>query len=102
MGGMGTWALIAERPELFAAAAPVGGPLGGASPDALPMIPIWLHYGELDRGDEFRALATQLEAKNTAFRSTEYPGADHTGFHFKVAKDPAFYEWLFAQKRTNP
>lgn len=99
MGGMGSWALIAGRPEMFAAAAPIGGPLGGTKVGELPNMPIWLHFGELDRVDEFRALAKQLQETNPAFKSTEYPGADHVGFHFKVAKDPAFYEWLFAQKR---
>lgn len=99
MGGMGSWALIAGRPELFAAAAPIGGPLGGTKVEELPKIPIWLHFGELDRGEEFRGLAKQLQETNPAFKSTEYPGADHVGFHFKVAKDPAFYEWLFTQKR---
>lgn len=99
MGGMGSWALISGRPELFAAAAPIGGPLGPTKVEALPKIPIWLHFGELDRGDEFRSLAKQLQETNPAFKSTEYPGADHVGFHFKAAKDPAFYEWMFAQKR---
>jgi predicted esterase len=101
MGGMGTWALISERPDLFAAAAPVGGPLGGTPVSSIPKIPIWLHFGELDRGEEFRALSNELQPGNSQFKFTEYPGADHTGFHFKVAKDPEFYEWLFAQKRTN-
>lgn len=102
MGGMGSWALIAGRPEMFAAAAPIGGPLGPTKVEALPKIPIWLHFGELDRGDEFRGLAKQLQETNPAFKSTEYPGADHVGFHFKVAKDPALYEWMFAQKRGAP
>ena len=97
MGGMGTWALIAGRPELFAAAAPVGGPLGPTQFADLPKFPIWLHFGELDRGEEFRGIAGQLQEANPAFQSTEHPGADHVGFHFKVAKDPAFYEWIFAQ-----
>lgn len=99
MGSMGTWALIAARPELFAAAGPIGGPLGSTAVEAVPRIPIWLHFGELDRGEEFRSLARLLQEKNPAFQSTEYPGADHVGFHFKVAKDPAFYDWLFAQQR---
>lgn len=102
MGSMGPWALIAGRPELFAAAAPIGGPLGPTKVEALPKIPIWLHFGELDRGDEFRALAKQLQETNPAFKSTEYPGADHIGFHSKAARDPALYEWMFAQKLGGP
>lgn len=99
MGSMGSWALIAGRPEMFAAAGPIGGPLGPTKVGELPKIPIWLHFGELDRGDEFRSLAKQLQETHPAFKSTEYPGADHVGFHSKVARDPAFYEWMFAQKR---
>ncbi|MCP5558075.1 MAG: dienelactone hydrolase family protein [Verrucomicrobiaceae bacterium] len=100
MGSMGTWAMISAQPDLFAAAVPVGGPLGSTKVESLPKIPIWLHFGELDRGDEFRALSKQLTELNSQFKSTEYPGADHVGFHFKVAKDNDVMEWIFAQRRA--
>lgn len=99
MGARGTWALIAERPDFFAAASPIAGPLGGVKVEALPKIPIWLYYGENDRGEELRATSKKIKAVNSKFQSTEFPGAGHTGVHGKVAKDPKFYEWLFEQSR---
>ena len=99
MGARGTWALIAERPDFFAAASPIAGPLGGVKIASLPKIPIWLHYGEEDRGDELRGVSQKLKAMNPKFRATEFPGAGHTGVHSKVAKNPKFYEWLFEQSR---
>ncbi|MCP5540332.1 MAG: dienelactone hydrolase family protein [Akkermansiaceae bacterium] len=103
MGGRGAWALLLADGQRFAAAAPVAGPFeNGDELSRLPAIPLWLHFGELDRAEEFRALAAKLQALNPRFRSTEWPGADHTGFHSKVARDPAFYEWLFAQRRGAP
>ena len=100
MGGRGSWARVSAEPDRFAAAAPIAGPFEGSDQIAsFPKIPIWLFYGELDRGEEFRKLAKTLETLNPRFRSTEFPGADHVSFHSKVAKDPEFYEWLFSQKR---
>lgn len=99
MGARGTWALIAERPNFFAAAAPVAGPLGEVKFASLPKIPIWLFYGENDRGEELRKTSEQIKAVNPNFQSTEFPGAGHTGVHGKVAKDPKFYKWLFEQSR---
>lgn len=100
MGARGTWALIAARPDFFAAACPIAGPLGGVKVEALPKIPIWLQYGEEDRGEELRATSEKIKAVNPEFKSTEFPGAGHNGVHGKVAKDPKFYEWLFAQSRS--
>lgn len=100
MGGRGTWALLLADKNRFAAAAPIAGPFeSGDRLEALPPVPIWLFYGERDRGEEFRQFAKALQPLNPRFKSTEFPGADHLGVHGKVAKDPAFYEWLFAQKR---
>lgn len=101
MGARGTWALIAERPNFFAAASPIAGPLGGVKVEALPKIPIWLQYGEEDRGEELRATAKKIKAVNPQFKSTEFPGAGHTGVHGKVAKDQKFYDWLFEQRRSD-
>lgn len=99
MGARGTWALIAERPEFFAAASPIAGPLGGVKIETIPKIPLWLQYGEKDRGEELRGVAETLKAANPDFKATEFPGAGHTDVHWKVAKDPEFYEWLFEQSR---
>ncbi|MCB1225469.1 MAG: dienelactone hydrolase family protein [Verrucomicrobiales bacterium] len=101
MGSRGCWDLLIAAPERFAAAVPIAGPLGGNAVKDLPKVAIWMHYGELDKKDEFLALSAALKAAGHDFRETEHPGADHVSFHGKVAKDPAVHEWMFAQKRSS-
>jgi predicted peptidase len=101
MGSHGTFSLLKTAPDLFAAAAPIAGAPGTDVVPKLPKTPLWLHWGENDEAERFRALAAALKsAGHPALKETEHPGAGHTDFHWKVAKDPALYEWLFAQKRT--
>lgn len=101
MGSYGTFDWIAAEPDLFAAAAPLAGFPG---PDIVKKYhkttPIWLFWGELDQADKAKALRDALQTAGIPFKDTEYPGADHVSFHWKVAEDPAVHEWLFAQKRV--
>ena len=99
MGSRGTWDLIMEKPDLFAAAVPVGGPMSAKKAPDVPKIPIWVHYGELDRKDEFTKLLAALKDAGNEVKFTEHKGADHVGFHNQVSKDEAVHEWLFSQKR---
>ncbi|MDP4898020.1 MAG: dienelactone hydrolase family protein, partial [Akkermansiaceae bacterium] len=96
MGSQGSWDLIMEKPELFAAAVPVGGPMSAKKAASVPKIPIWVHYGELDRKDEFTALLAALKDAGNEVKFTEHKGADHVGFHNQVAKDEAVHEWIFS------
>ncbi|MGJ8644961.1 MAG: dienelactone hydrolase family protein [Luteolibacter sp.] len=99
MGSRGTWDLIMKKPELFAAAVPVGGPMSKSKAASVPKIPIWVHYGELDRKDEFTALLTAFKEAGNELKFTEHKGADHVGFHNQVAKDEEVHEWMFSQSR---
>ena len=49
MGGYGTWALAARRPELFAAAVPICGGGDPATVNVLKNLPIWVFHGGLDK-----------------------------------------------------
>src|SRR5262249_61259223 len=48
MGGYGTWDLLARRPELFAAAAPVCGGADESTADKIKHIPVWAFHGAQD------------------------------------------------------
>src|SRR5947209_5794838 len=48
MGGYGTWDILARRPELFAAAAPVCGGADEATAAKIKDIPIWVFHGAKD------------------------------------------------------
>lgn len=105
MGGFGTWALAASRPERFAAIAPICG--GGNPADAVKLrgLPIWVFHGAKDAVvplDASRAMVAALEAlgQTDTVRFTVYPEVGHDSWT-ATYDDPAFYEWLFAQKRSH-
>lgn len=103
MGGFGTWALAAARPERFAAIAPICG--GGNPVDAIKLrgLPIWVFHGEKDNVVPLaasQAMVTALEAlgQKDNVKFTIYPGVGHDSWT-ATYDDPEFYRWLFAQKR---
>ncbi len=104
MGGMGTWALAASKPERFAAIVPICG--AGSPTDAkkLKDLPIRIYQGAKDRVVRpetaeamFKALT---EAKATDVEMKIYPDADHDSWT-ATYEDEAMWKWLFAQKRTS-
>lgn len=102
MGSYGTFDWMAAEPNLFAAAAPVAGfPGTDIVKNYNKTTPIWLFWGELDQADKAKALRDALQTAGIPIKETEYKGADHVSFHWKVAEDPAVHEWLFAQKRPS-
>jgi predicted peptidase len=101
MGGYGTWDALAKRPELFAAAAPI---CGGGKPEAVSKfkdVPIWAFHGADDKTvpvEQSREMIEALKAAGAKPKYTEYPGVGHNSWAQTYA-DPAFYEWLFAQRK---
>src|SRR5262249_46123074 len=80
MGGHGTWSLLAQKPELFAAGIPICG--GGAETDAetLAKIPIWAFHGDKDTAVKVERSRNMIEAIKKAGgkpKYTEYPGVGH-------------------------
>jgi predicted peptidase len=110
MGGYGTWALGLATPERFAAIAPICGGanlidviLGSRDRErALKSLPIWAFHGAKDPVvplEESERVVNALEkagAKNV--KLTVYPEALHDSWSETYA-NPAFYEWLLAQRR---
>jgi len=101
MGGFGTWELISRKPELFAAAAPICGGGDPAKAAACASLPIWVFHGAQDtvvRPELSRVMVEALKKAGGMPKYTEYPGVGHDSWTATYA-DPAFMEWLFAQKR---
>ena len=103
MGGFGSWALAAARPERFAAVAPICG--GGNPVDAIKLrgLPIWVFHGEKDAVVPLaasQAMVKALEAlgQKDNVKFTVYPEAGHDSWT-QTYENPEFYQWLFAQKR---
>lgn len=108
MGGYGTWHLALERPERYAAIAPIcGGLIGaGAHPDricALKDTPVWAFHGARDRTvplAESADLVSALKACGGDVRFTIYPDAGHDSWT-ETYENPELYSWFLQHaKRT--
>lgn len=98
MGGQGIGKLIERRPTLYAAALFAdGGPKDswvGKTKTAM-----WSYYsGERDSSN-VESLQQKFAEEEVEFRATILPNEGHNGIHWKLAKDPKVWEWLFEQKQ---
>ena len=120
MGGLGTWAIIQEHPEFFAAAVPI---CGGGDMDELDGIinnhlPIWAFHGILDpvvdidsykdrHGIENawtgqRKLVEELirRGMEPAPKYTWYPDVKHNSWDGAYS-DLLLFDWVFSQSKLD-
>ena len=101
MGGFGTWALAAYRPNRFAAIVPI---CGGGDPSRVKRIahiPTWVFHGDKDPTVRLRMSKKMVDALKkhggiVAF--TFYPDAGHDAWT-QAYNTLELYEWLLHQKR---
>jgi predicted peptidase len=101
MGGFGTWDLLARRPDLFAAAAPVCGGADEATARKIKTIPIWAFHGAKDttvKPARSRTMIAALKKAGGHPKYTEYPDVGHNSWD-NAYRDPDLFRWLFAQKK---
>lgn len=102
MGGFGTWRLAAFTPDRFAAIAPI---CGGGEPywaRRFSHLPTWAFHGAKDKGvplERSQEMVDAMKEKGGAPKLTVYPEAGHDSWT-ETYNNPAFYEWLLAQKRS--
>jgi predicted peptidase len=100
-GGYGTWNLITQRPEMFAAAIPL---CGGGDPKLARLIaklPIWVFHGRRDDVipvSESRKMVDAMRRAGGRPRFTEYPRIGHDIWDPTFA-EPQLVPWLFSQRR---
>src|SRR5688572_1850250 len=101
-GGGGTWALLLQEHERFAAAIPICGAGSRAGIQRLIDLPIWVFHGADDPRQPLEESTRLVEAIQKAggkqVKLTVYPGVGHDAWTQTYA-DPAVWEWLFAQRR---
>jgi predicted peptidase len=101
MGGFGVWDAVQRRPELFAAAVPI---CGGGDPllaKQIHFVPVWAFHGADDKTVKVSRSREMIEALRNVGEEpkyTEYKGVGHDSWT-RTYKDPALYEWLFAQRK---
>ena len=102
MGGYGTWALAARRPELFAAAVPICGGGDPATVNVLKNLPIWVFHGGLDGvvlPEESEKMVRALERAGGKVRYTLYPKAYHDSWT-ETYDNPALYDWMLSKRKA--
>lgn len=102
MGGYGTWAWADLEPHRFAAIAPI---CGGGDPAIAPRIahlPTWVVHGTADPAVPFAQSDNLVKALRQAGGTPRFDVIDGGGHDVWTAvyENPAFYEWLLAQRRA--
>jgi len=104
MGGYGTFDIIAQRPDLFAAGMPIcGGSVFGAEiAGKIKDIPIWVFHAADDDDvpvRHSRDIVMAIENLNGKhLKYTEYETGGHS-IWFGIYSDPDNIRWLFDQKK---
>lgn len=103
MGGMGTWALAASRPDRFAAIVPICGGGDPAEAAKIKHLPIRIFQGakdpavKLDTAKRMHKALSDAGAKDVELKV--YPDLAHDCWTVTY-DDPKLYEWLLKQKRS--
>jgi predicted peptidase len=103
MGGLGTWNLAMEYPELFAAIAPICGPIFFNFPEKVSVLkdkPIWVFHGEKDTVvpiSHSERMVKAIESSGGNPRFTIYPEAGHDSWT-KTYDNPDFWSWMFSKE----
>lgn len=99
MGGFGTWSLLAERPNTFAAAIPI---CGGCDPKNAPKLvntPIWAFHGDCDQIVPAAMTKKITEAIRQAggekVKQTLLIQVQHNAWDY-VYCNPEIYDWLLS------
>lgn len=103
MGGYGTWRMLADYPDFFAAAMPVCGKGDVKSAPAIVKhkTPIWAFHGARDPvvpAEGSRSMVAAIKKAGGFAKYTEYPDVGHNSWEGAYS-DPDLLEWTFAQQR---
>jgi predicted peptidase len=102
MGGYGTWAMVTEHPDVFAAAIPI---CGGGDPEMArraKAVPIWAFHGTADTlvpVSETRRMVRALLEAGGNITYWEYQGATHAQTAERAYGEPNLINWLFQQAK---
>ena len=102
MGGRGTWAIVAHRPDLFAAAAPICGGGDPKTASKLITVPFWAFQGALDTvhyPKESEVMIQSLKKVGGAVRYTLYPELHHDSWTITY-DNPDLYKWFLSNKNN--
>ncbi len=102
LGGMGTFGMVAARPDLFAAAVAVCGGWDPAQAAEMTAVPFWIFHGRLDPLVPVKYSRKMVDALKQAggdVTYTEYPDVKHPSWTRAYATEQ-MWQWMFAKRRT--
>lgn len=100
MGGYGSWELGMNRPDWFAAIAPICGGADETTAHRLASTPLWVYHGTADYAvsvHRSRDMMTALHRAGGLPRYTEIPGHGHDSWVPAYQRDGVL-NWMFAQR----
>jgi predicted peptidase len=100
MGGTGTWTILANHPDVFAAAIPICGWGEPATAKRVKDIPVWVIHGNADTIMPVAGSRDMVKALLKAGAKPiywEYDGATHAVTAERAYGEPALVDWLFDQ-----
>jgi predicted peptidase len=100
MGGYGTWYLITQYPDKFAAAVPICGGGDWHQAEAIKHVPIWAFHGAKDDvvpRDQSRRMIEALKNTGGEPKYTEYKKTGHDSWT-KAYQEPNLLPWMFRQR----
>jgi predicted peptidase len=100
-GGYGTWNLLTQRPELFAAAIPLCGAGEPRLASRVTQVPIWVFHGQRDDVvpvRESRKMVAAIRKAGGNPKYTEYARVKHDVWIYAF-REPELIPWLFSQHK---
>jgi predicted peptidase len=104
MGGHATWKWAVQRPDRFAAIAPVCGAGPRYRACRLTNVPVWAFHGDQDSVVPFAESEIMVKAVQSCggeAQLTTYIGGGHDAWTETYA-NPKLYDWFLKQKRKSP
>ena len=100
MGGFGTWGLLYQFPDRFAAGAPICGGFDPAAAERFVDIPLWVFHGAQDAAVKVTMSSDLVEAIRAAggnrVQLTVYPDLEHDSWTVTY-DNRELYRWLLRQ-----
>ena len=96
MGGLGTWAWAADRPDRFAAIAPICGGGEVRSAEMLKNLPIWVFHGARDQVipiSRSQEMVDAIDSLGGNIKFTIYHDATHNSWT-KTYNNPELVSWF--------
>ena len=103
MGGFGTWGLLYQFPDRFAAGVPICGGFDPVAAERFVDIPLWVFHGAKDSAVKVTMSTDMVESIQAAdgnrVRLTVYPDLEHDSWTVTY-DNMELYRWLLRQRRN--